>query len=211
MSLITSLLGRKPVEEFTGCGAVPANDGGAAPVMSAVQPKIDPRRRRLRRRLKEDGALIPDDAEKIDANHEEEKDGDQEPAASDPIGSTTEKLPTSLALVAPDCTPGWNIPLSPTQLPAASIPSTQAVPDPGQQAADKPFNPSVSGSLKLAGSGAAPASQDLKTHAESLAASVAGITEDVSGEALLGRNKPMPDHVQGNSALNSLKRYRFGA
>ena len=230
MSLLTnSLLGKRRVTEFTGTGGVPTSDGGAA--MLNVKPKaqLRPKDPKDKKKLtvKEGEDIIPDDAEEIastdavtvntgvsatglDIKNSERDGGPQ---------NNPNLLPSSLALVAPDCTPGWDKPLSPMALPKSDRKTTVVAP-----VAKAPSEPKAERSAldmmnltrpgKNAGAGTSGDEPNLEHMARSVAASV--VQEDAdnpiaipSGDGLLAQGKPMPDHVQSNSSSTMLQRFKF--
>lgn len=177
----------------------------------------------------DDKGIIPDNAEPIDAAtglkaaDDVDKDQELEPTTQTPDG---ELLQTSLALVAPDSTPNWNVPLSPSLVPKEAakdlIPSRKLdaqsldVQPPaddttaGQgytQPKDRPL--SIEGMIGLGRGGrAAPADTSAAAHF------VSGVIQDSAPiaktpEELLGQGKPMPDPVSSNSSAKLMSKFRF--
>lgn len=228
-SLTSSLLGRnrKPVQEFTGVDGVPTVDGGggAANLNLKPKPQLRPRNPADKKKLKEDdGTIIPDDAEEVASTGASPVPTEIGAAETGLTGQPGEReggtetnpnlLAASLALVAPDCTPGWDRMLSPSQLP-----KSDKKPNPVAQA-EQPAQPSngpasAMDAIKLSRPGAGKTDQGLESQARSIAASV--VQEDVTpstpipmGEAaLMGQGKPMPEPVQSNTSASTLKRFNF--
>jgi hypothetical protein len=228
MSLLTnSLLGKKRVNEFTSTGGVPSSDGA---VILNVKPKsqLRPKDPRDKKKLKEGEDIIPDDAEEVastDANFVntgpsatglELKDGERDGGPR----SNPNLLPSSLALVAPDCTPGWDKPLSPMALPKSDRKPAAAAPVEPAPSSEPKAERSALDMMKLsrpgkpAGAGTGGDEPNLEHMARSVAASV--VQEDTdnpvsipSGDGLLAQGRPMPDHVQSNASSGLLKRYNF--
>jgi hypothetical protein len=233
MSLINDLLGtRKPgakLNEFTGVASMPTI---GAPMGLAVALK----KKRKKNRLKEDG-LIPDDANPLNPDSGEEledeldDEGDGEGEGDSPELETAAKisdpaglLPTSLALVAPDSTPDWNVPLCGALVPKpktaldviapSSSPSSTVTAEPDlsneftQPGPMKDKAISVEGMLGLGrGSRRAAASASDGSAIASLV-----LNESLkSGEELLGQGKPMPEPVASNSARRTLGRFNFNS
>lgn len=232
-SLTSSLLGRnrKPVQEFTGVDGVPTVDGGggAANLNLKPKPQLRPKNPADKKKLKEDdGSIIPDDAEEVASTGASPVPTEIGAAETGLTGQPGEKeggpetnpnlLSTALALVAPDCTPGWDRMLSPTLLPKSekkSVP-TEEQPAPAQPSQAPTNGPaSAMDAIKLSRPGSGRSDQSLESQARSVAASV--VQEDVSpstpipmGEAaLMGQGKPMPEPVQSNTSASTLKRFNF--
>jgi hypothetical protein len=222
MSLINDLLGTRKsgLNEFTGVASMPTI---GAPMGLAVQLK----KRRKKNRLKEDG-LIPDDAnplnpdsgDELEDELDGEGDGEGEGAApeletSAKIADPAGLLPTALALVAPDSTPDWNVPLCGALVPKKTAldviaPAAAAAPDlsneftqPGPMK-DKTL--SVEGMLGMGrGSRKAPSGDG------SAIASMVLNESLKSGEELLGQGKPMPEPTSTNSSRRTLGRFNFSS
>ena len=223
-STVSSLIGRKPVQEFTGCAAIPAM---IAPMGVALK------RRRLigktaddrnKKPIKEENkGIIPDNAEPIDSATGLKTSDMTDDKADKPADQTQtgELLPTSLALVAPDCTPNWNVPLSPSLIPKSQPKAEPAAPpSPTEEPAEEPVlgqgytqqkdRPlSVEGMIGLGRSGrASPADASVAAHF------VSGVIQDSAPvaktpEELLGQGKPMPAHVTSNSSSRLMTKFRF--
>jgi|KBSSwiStaDraftv2_1062776.scaffolds.fasta_scaffold00022_103 hypothetical protein len=230
-SLTSSLLGknRKPVQEFTGAGAVPTSDGAGPALNVKPKPQLRPKDPRDKKKLKEgdDDSIIPDDAEEVASTGSAPVPTEIGAAETGLTGVSGEKeggletnpnlLSASLALVAPDCTPNWDRMLSPSALPKSEKPPVSS-PAPEAPAASQPASTngpaSALDALKLARPGTGGSNQSLESQAKNLVASV--IQEDstplgaVSGDALMAQGKPMPEHVQSNSSSSLLKRFHFG-
>lgn len=223
MSIVSSLIGRKPVQEFTGVAAIPAV---AMPVgVQAKQKRLagtPPKPEDKKKKLKEDG-LIPDDATPLspesgtpaeDTELAGAEDGNPEPTPQ-PEEVGTDLLPTSLALVAPDSTPGWNVPLSPTQLPKSATPAPAAQPPSPAPAAPAPATaPTDPKDVQISvesmlGLGRAARSQPAKPGA-AVPSPVQETFTPKSGDDLIGQGKPMPEPTASNSSSGLLKRFNFG-
>lgn len=229
MSLLTnSLLGKKRVTEFTGTAGVPSSDG-AATLNLKPKPQLRSKDPKDKKKIVKEGDndIIPDNAEEVASTAATVIDTGVstglEPKGSERDGgpqSNPNLLPSSLALVAPDCTPGWDKPLSPMALPKSDRKPTVAAP--AAPAKEEPkAERSALDMMKLtrpgkeAGAATSGESPNLEHMARSVAASV--VQEDnnnpisiPSGEALLNQGKPMPDHVQSNASAGTLKRFNFG-
>jgi hypothetical protein len=225
-SLTNSLLGkRKPVSEFTGVAGVPTVDGAGPALNVKPKPQLRQKDPRDKKKIREDGSIIPDDAEEVATSGSPSTPteigaaetgltgvpGDREGGKERP----SNLLPTSLALVAPDCTPRWDKMLSP-----AELPKSERRPAPPAEAPQPPTQPSTSGPtatgmLKLSRPGGGTPDQSLESQARNLVSSV--ITESgapgmlKTGDELLAQGKPMPDPVQSNSAGRTLKKFNFAA
>ncbi len=208
---------------------VPTVDGGGGAANLNLKPKPQLRTKNPadKKKIKEDdGSIIPDDAEEVASTGASPVPTEIGAAETGLTGQPGEKeggpetnpnlLSTSLALVAPDCTPGWDRMLSPTLLPksekkaAAAAPAEE--PAPAQPAATN-GPASAMDAIKLSRPGGGKADQSLESQARSFAASV--VQEDVSpgtpiptgDAALMGQGKPMPEHVQSNTSASTLRRF----
>lgn len=209
MSLISSLTGRPSVQEFTGVGAMPAT---IMPLGVRLRQKklMDDPKDPKKKKIKEDG-LIPDEVIPLSPesglavddpkNVDLEKEGDLEKEDEfNAQGKDGELLTTDLALVAPDATPNWNMPLSPTLVPSATSPATSTSEAPvfpsTDKAADVPM--SVEGMLGL-GRGAR----------NSKGVATTSILESKSEGDLVAQGKPMPDHVMIGATSKVLGKFNF--
>lgn len=130
----------------------------------------------------EEQTLIPDDAQRITVDDEEAEERKRQRKKSD-------YLPTSLALVAPDCTPEAEAPLSPSLVPAPPQPAPVAQldilpPEPPKEAVDDVALQTVLGN-KIPG---------IPSPGEFAAGEAGGMGV---GEALVP-GSPMPEHKPGN-------------
>lgn len=234
-SLTNSLLGKKPaVQEFTGVDGVPTVDGGGGAANLNLKPKsqLRPKDPRDKRKLKEeDDSIIPKDAEEVASTAGTTTPTEIGAAETGLTGQPGERegggesnpnlLTTELALVAPDCTPGWDKMTSPSALPKSekrpvAEPAPETAAAPAQQAATN-GPASALDAIKLSRPGAGKADQSLEHQARNLVSSV--VQEDsplapvipMTETELIGQGKPMPDHVQSNTAGNTLKRFNFAA
>jgi hypothetical protein len=224
MSLVNSLIGRKSATESTTVSAIPAI---ASPMGIALKKKVlqnDPKDKKKTVREDETDSkgkegLIPDDAEKVDATSGmttddlKDKSSDEAPrnVAKQPQSPQEPMLDTSLALVAPDSTPNWNVPLSGAQVPKSTsvpaiIPPTTAIQPPDEQSAinKPPMEMSVESLMRM--------SRHTPTNGQSVR--IPGITEDLSSSSepagdLVGRGKPMPPPTSSNSSTRALSRFNF--
>jgi hypothetical protein len=175
--------------------------------------------------IKEGEGLIPGDAEPIDAETglkagdvpDDSEGSATEPTIQEPSGAL---LQTSLALVAPDCTPNWNVPLSPSLVPKANpvpaVPQNQpAAPQPDGSVEGPGYTQPKDRVLSIEGMlGLGRGSRTAPSNASAAAHLVSGIIQDSapiakSPEELLGQGKAMPDHVVSNSSSKLMSRFKF--
>jgi hypothetical protein len=234
-SLTNSLLGRNrsSVQEFTGVAGVPTVDGAGPALNVKPKPQLRKKDPADKRKLKEDddGSIIPGDAEEVASTQASVVPTDIGDAQTGLSGQPGEReggeernpniLSPSLALVAPDCTPGWDRMLSPTLLPKGEKPAAQpAAPTSEPVSATVPAKSagpaSATDMLKLTRPGSGGGDQSLESQARNLVSSV--VQEDASGgstpipmseEALLGQGKPMPEHKPSNTSGKLLGRFNF--
>lgn len=209
MSIISSITGKRNLQEFTGAGDIPVGDMAPNP---EVRLRTKERLRRLQRRkspVKED--LIPDDAEEIEGAEagEETNQIDSEKGAApaaDPAKSDARFLSMSLAITPPTSTPDWN---KQTSLTKVNISAPKQTPSsPPEETAT---GPTMKGALSLSKKTDVSAS-DVAT-AESLIAAPTqsgGPLPALNEQQLLKQGVPMPEHVQSNASLAALKRFKFG-
>lgn len=210
---------------------VPTVDGGggAANLNLKPKPQLRPKDPADKKKIKEDdGTIIPKDAEEVASTGASPVPTEIGAAETGLTGQPGEReggpetnpnlLATSLALVAPDCTPGWDRMLSPSQLPKSDKkpnPVAQIEQPAQQQSAPSNGPASAMDAIKLSRPGAGKSDQSLESQARNIAASV--VQEDVTpstpipmGEAaLMGQGKPMPEPVQSNTSASTLKRFNF--
>lgn len=196
------MLGRKPeISEFTSVSAIPAV-GGAPIGAIAPSPLLRKKKKKILTKIKEDEGIIPDDATPLDPESGEDassqdQDQDLDDASSQPENEASDLLPASLALVAPDCTPEWGVPLCGSQVPAK--PSAVLAPP----------APSEEKTLSLEGMlGISRGARKIGFSSNGVPSPV--VTESFkSGEALVGQGKPMPEPSVSNSSANTLKKFNF--
>ena len=140
----------------------------------------------------EDESIIPDRAKKIEV--------DDNPAPDDETAVSSDFLPTSLALVAPDCTPEAEAPLPTSKVPEGKPPKrvaqdTDTPPELPVPAVDQPAIQTLIG---------------IPSPSEYAATeSMGGAGGAFIGEAALQPGVPMPDHKPGDMAKTMGAARRF--